>query len=285
MIDLSRQLGPTRADHRLTLTTALPVTIADVTGATSLYYTPAGGGNQIMLFTTAGISVNVVLIEQTLALGTLTSGKPYDVFVWWDGGFQKEYVVWTNDTTRATALALNGGVWVKSGTTYKRYVGSFYTTSTTATEDSAAKRFLWNTYNRVWREMKVVESTDSWTYETDTYRSANASTVNRLQFVLGISEDPVFAEVFGLVNRSIDGHATVGIGLDATNTNSAKVYGGYAKATHYVPCKAVYDKTIAAGLHFLQWLEKAEASGTVTWYGDAGAATTYQFGMFGRVKA
>jgi hypothetical protein len=204
-------------DFRLTLTTALPVTTADVTGATTIYCTPYKG-NQIALYT-GSAWVTRSSAEFSLALGTLTSGKPYDVFCYDNAGTPTlEFLVWTNDTTRATALAYQDGVLVKSGTATRRYLGTFYTTSTTETEDSKANRYLWNYYNRSNRSMRRVDA-GTWTYTTLTYRQANNSTANQLNMVIGVSEDSVRASVVQAARNDTGIVSTyTALGLDSTTT-------------------------------------------------------------------
>lgn len=148
---------PHMCEGRLTLTSGTAVTVGDVTGATNVYFTPYGG-NRISLYTGSAWEI-VEFAETTEALGTLTSGLNYDVFGYNNGGtLDLEKVAWTNDTTRATALVLQDGVLVKSGATTRRFLGTFRTTSTTATEDSVTKRFLSNYYNRQTRGMKKLGS-------------------------------------------------------------------------------------------------------------------------------
>lgn len=146
-------LGSDFAQHaiipggRLTLTSGTPVTTSDVTGATSIYYTPYVS-NVISLWTGTRWQP-IEFSEYTLALGTLTSGKPYDVFAYLSSGaLACEVLAWTNDTTRATAITIQDGRYCKSGDKTRLYLGTFYTTATTTTEDSAGKRYLWNAYNR-----------------------------------------------------------------------------------------------------------------------------------------
>ena len=51
-----------------------------------------------------------VTTPHSLALGTLTSGKNYDVFGYVSGGaLTLESLVWTSDTARATAVTLQDG--------------------------------------------------------------------------------------------------------------------------------------------------------------------------------
>src|ERR1051325_5536196 len=81
---------------RLTLTTAVPVTTSDVTGAGTIYLTPYKG-NQIWLYDGSAQWNLFNLTEISLAL-TLTSGKPYDIFCFDSSGTPTlESLVWTND--------------------------------------------------------------------------------------------------------------------------------------------------------------------------------------------
>jgi hypothetical protein len=128
-------------EGRLTLTSGVPITTSDVTGATNVYFTPYRG-NRIALFDGTGWR-KYQFTELTLALGTLTSGLPYDVFIYDNAGtLTLELLAWTNGTTRATAIALQDGVPSKTGALTRRLLGTFVTTSTTATEDSDSNRYL-----------------------------------------------------------------------------------------------------------------------------------------------
>ena len=268
-------------DFRLTLTSGTSITTADVTGATTIYLTPHTG-NSIALYDGANWAL-LTSSEVSLALGTLTSGLPYDVFAYDNAGtLTLEFLAWTNNTTRATALVRQNGVWCKTGVLTRRYVGTFYTTSTTTTEDSYAKRFLWNVNNRIRRPLKnVTEITDSWTYTTAAFREANANTANRLQYVCGLSEDLVEAFVHILTYRTVDVHSTVGIGIDVTNADSSQIRGMYALASEYEVVRAEYRGYPGIGFHFLSWLEYSNASGTVTWFGDGGQPILIQGGISG----
>src|SRR5688572_3646151 len=178
---------------RLTLTTGLPVTTADVTAAANVFFTPYKG-NRVAVYS-GSVWELLTFTQLTISLASgFSSGKPYDVFAYNNAGvLALETLVWTNDTTRATALALQDGVYVKSGDATRRYIGTFYTTSATTTEDSAAKRFVWNYCNRVPRFMQVIEATASWNYTTLTWRQARATATNQLDYVCGVAEDIVEA--------------------------------------------------------------------------------------------
>ena len=261
-------------NFRLTLTTGVPVTTADVTGATTIYCTPYKG-NRIALYD--GSTWNIRSSAQfSLALGTLTSGKPYDVFCYDNAGTPTlEFLVWTNDTTRATALAYQDGVLVKSGATTRRYLGTFYTTATTTTEDSQAKRYLYNYYHRVSKDMLRLESTASWTYTTAVVRQANASTSNQLNFLIGVAEDAVIAQLkVAAENTTVGVEITSGISLDSTSTiaSGANSEDLIKVANSRSTFNSNYVGIPAAGRHFLSWNEYSVATGTTTWYGSAGRA-------------
>lgn len=265
-------------DFRLTLTSGTPVTTSDVTAAGTIYACPYKG-KQIALYD--GTIWNIrTSAEFSLALSGLTSGKPYDVFCYDNAGTPTlEFLVWTNDTTRATALAYQDGVLVKSGATTRRYLGTFYTTSTTTTEDSAAKRYLWNYYHRADRTLvAALETTNTWTYTTNTWRQANANAANQLDFVVGVAEDAVFAHVSTSArNGAAQQEAYVGIGVDSTTTNSATLMPNqniFYTATHLLALTAEYVGIPGTGRHYLAWLEiDVTATGTTTWLGDNGGIT------------
>jgi len=259
--------APTRENNfRLTLTTGVPVTTTDVMGASTVFLTPYNG-NQIALY--SGTTWELLTTAQvSLALSGLTSGRPYDVFAWNNAGtVTLETLVWTNDTTRATALAYQDGVLVRSGSTTRRYLGTFYSTGATTTEDSQANRFLWNYYNRVQRFMVRYETTGSWTYSSTTVRQANGSTANQLNFVVGIAEDSVEASLVTAATQTIGGTAAyIGIGLNATTYNVRFIASGiYGNITHMTLPPTVVVPAI--GRNYLAWIEQGVGTGVTTWQG------------------
>lgn len=279
----------TSSSGRITLTTGVPVTTADVTAATTIFFTPYGG-NEIGLFDGSNWA-NFAFDEISIAVPA-TMNTMYDVFAFLSGGFVALATnAWTNDTTRATAIALQDGVYVEdSGLRTRRYLGSFRTTGVSGqTEDSAAKRYLWNYANRVDRPMVVIEATNSWTYTTATYRQANAATANQLDFVVGVSEDAVQANVFGMFQQTdVNIQAGVAIGFDSTSapaTNCVRDYVPNWGSTRNMPIKASVTLIPAVGRHTLVWLEISEAgTGTTTFLGDNGGSVI-QTAILGRCRA
>lgn len=266
---ISAPLPLSTVEGRLTLTTAVPVTTGDVTSATTMYFTPYGG-DRISLYDGTRWKA-YKFTEISLALGTLTAAKPYDVFIYDNSGtLTLEFLVWTNATTRATALVLQNGVYVKSGATTRRYLGTFYTASTTTTEDSATKRYLYNYYNRVTKLMVVNDTANSWTYTTATWRQANANTANKVEFVIGVDEEPAEASVAVTVVNATVVNGAVGIGLDTTTDgNFAQIKAGFLAS--YVHIQARGSLYTGIGYHYLSWNEYSDALGATTWYGDNGS--------------
>ena len=273
-------------EFRLTLTSATPVTNSDVTSATTVYVSPYKG-NRIALYD-GSTRWNVRSSAEMSIAVPATTDTMYDLFCYDNSGTPTlEALAWSSDTARATNLTLQDGVLVKSGATTRRYLGSFRTTGVSGrTEDSFAKRYVWNYYNRVRRAMRVLEATNSWTYTNTTIRQANGSTANQLDMVVGWSEDVVTADIFvSVFNTNAQVQVVVGVGLDATNTFTAGnlCYGMTNAANTTLIVTAQWKGYVGHGRHFLSWNEHSAATGTTTWVGDGGLTTTQQSGIHGEL--
>lgn len=278
-------VNPATCDFRLTTESGVAYSTADRISQGTIYltarqdsgFTDSGSGGRIALFDgTRWILYNNAQISLALSV---SSGTLYDVFVYDNGGtLTLELTAWSSATVRATALELKDGVLVKTGATTRRYMGTIRGSGVNVTEDSATKRFVWSYYHRTPRLLQKVEVADSWTYATATWRSANNSTANRVEFVIGVNESPVEARVDAAQNGSATQIGTVGIGLDSTSANSAQVY---IEGNSYFSTSAAYQGYPGIGYHFLQWLEYAR-TGTVTFFGDAGIVTL-QSGIHGSI--
>lgn len=355
-------------EGRLTLTSGTPVTTADVTGATSVYFTPYSG-NHISLY--SGSVWNLYAFsETTLSLGTLVNAQMYDVFMYDNAGtLTLESNEWANATVtitnatpavvtwtghgmstgqsitfttsgglptglsantqyfvtvvnadtfklstslatvasatfiatssagsgthtghqpqaRQTNIVLQDGVYVKSGATTRRYLGSFMTTTTTTTEDSVSKRFLWNNYNRVLRNMKVVDTTNTWTYSTATWRQVRATLTNKFEAIFGLTDTTVTIRGFHIASNSGGNVFTAtGIGVNSTSVNSAPVQAGGAANSQINLNACFYDGFAPLGYSSFNWLEIAQASGTSTWYGTTASVSFIQTGLTGFIQA
>lgn len=261
-------------EGRLTLTTVTPVTTADVTAATTVYFTPYKG-NRIGLYDGSSAWVVRSFTELSIALGTDAANLPYDVFAYDNSGTVAiERLVWTNTTTRATALVLQNGVLVKSGATTRRYLGTYLTTATIGqTEDSDLKRYVWNYYNRIPKRLRVADATASWVYTTATYRQANAATGNQVAIVNGYLEELLALEAYhSFANSTADVEASTSIGEDSTSAGTATTMSQSATSTVVnikQQVRATLIKAPAVGYHYYAWLEKSAATGACTWYGTS----------------
>ena len=135
------------------------------------------------------------------------------------------------------------------------------------------KRFVWNYYNRVEREMYVTDATTSWNYSTATYRQANANSANQVDFVIGIAED---ACEFGLMAGATTSASTLRrvysvIGIDSTTGPyrgvCALIVNNSQIGTGFTSLRTV----LAAGHHYAAWVEAGAGTDTQTFFSSAGA--------------
>lgn len=267
------------AQGRLTLTSATAVTTSDVTAATTVYFTPYTG-NRIALYN--GSAWEMLNFSEISIAVPATTNTLYDVWAYNNSGsVALEATAWTNDTTRATALVLQNGVYCKTGALTRRYLGSFRTTGSSGqTEDSKAKRYVWNYYNRVARQLRVTESAASWTYSTATWRAANNSATNRVDFVRGLNEDVVSVTMSAsVINSTATFRQTaIGFGEDTTTTVTGRYTQDCSGNAASRTLHAYYDDMPSAGRHFLSWNEYGGGTDTQTWYSGG------YFGIFGQVR-
>lgn len=260
---------------RLTLTTGVPVTTANVTAATNIYVTPYKGNN-VALFT-AGAWQDYLFTETTLAVPN-TASQMYDVFLYDNAGtLTLDATAWTNDTTRATALAIQDGVYCKTGALARRYVGSFRTTSVMGqTEDSLSNRFVWNFYNRVLKPMSFFIATQSWSYTSTTIRQANANAAAQINFIVGVSEDSVSSHLIVTAVNASNASASAGIGLNSTTAFAAASAVGAGGTVGPDSVSSRYVGYPAIGKNSLTWLEAGNGSIATTFYGATGGISAPQ---------
>jgi hypothetical protein len=110
--------------------------------------------------------------------------------------------VWTNDTTRGTGIAtladdLNSGIYVYASNSAMVYVGTIRTISTTQTDDSAARRYVWSMYNRNVKRLFAApgyvdnNAANTWTHNSATFTNVNAGGATadyQVGFVIGLAQ-------------------------------------------------------------------------------------------------
>lgn len=269
---------------RLTLSSTLPVPTSDVTAATTLYYLPYNGGYISIYNGTAWGLIQIPSAGVNISVPSTTNTN-YDVFALdaGAGSLTLELVAWTNNTTRATAIVRQDGVYCKQGELTKRYVGTIRTTGVSGQcEDSQSKRFCWNAYNQVERFLLVTDTTDTWAYGTAAWRQARASTANQVELVVGLSEHAAEFTVVasGFTNS---GFAATGIGINSTSANSAQTRGGQAGSGGIATMVSKYRGYLSIGYSYVAWLEIGSAAGG-SFYGDLGDIVV-QSGLSGMVRS
>lgn len=295
---------------RLTLTTAMPVTTSDVTGATTIRYTPFKH-DKVMLFDGSRWRIRTftelsqATTDTTKSPAAVANNSNYDLFVWDDAGTLRlsRGPLWSSDTARGTGAGttelerLNGRMvnkyTITNGPFAQRglYVGTVRSNGSAQINDSASLRHVWNAFNRVIRNLQnPFELTDSWSYTTFTVRQANNSTSNQFDLVIGLAEEPVRARVYATVlTNGSGGGGDVGIGVDGTSRTVGTLWtqAGAASAALgaglSIPTFAEWQGHPGIGRHFFTWLERGASSGTSTWYGDNNGGS--QSGLIGEFLA
>jgi hypothetical protein len=365
------------ADGRLTLTSGSPVTTADVTAATTLYYTPYTG-NSISLFDGTSTWTVRTFSELSLSLSGYTANTNYDIYAFWNGsavalesqtwGTDTEYNItgvslaasavvtytvtdsankfavgdvvcvqgitgnvgdvvhgawvvtavggtgnnrtvtlgyldssgktYTSggtirklDNTR-TAPVYQNGVLVKSGATTRRYLGTIMTTGTAGqTEDSIARRFVWNYANRRERKLAHSDDTDSWSVARNgnyVWVPANSKAINRVQFTCGMAEDMIRVDVCGCFAGGTSSFVLASISVDKVDYNSVwdqykgKMYLSLNSSGNFLPMYASYED-VFTGYHFLTWVEYANTTSLTSYGRDSSSFKLRQIGMGGYI--
>ena len=297
----------TAPQGRLTLTSATPITVADVTGATTVYYTPYTGDYVAVSVNATNTYEMTTFAEVSLALSAThhATNTNYDLFVIRDTDNSPILCsgpAWTNDTTRSAAISRPNGIWANTASMTVRYgaganttktaaageavyVGTIRTGSAGETEDSNAKRFVWNAYGRVARSMRVLETTNFWTYSTADWRQLNNSAANQLAFVRGWDFDSASATTSVYCNTS---SGTVGlglgIGLDSSTAFNAGSLPAYQDVgTTFSQLHSHYTGFPGLGYHTLRAIERGGAN--AYFYGDDPASVPMSSGIIGVVAA
>ncbi len=252
---------------RLTLESGVPVSASDQAAKTTLYFCPYKG-SQIALYDGSSSWNVLTFAELSLSLSGYTASRPYDIWVYNNSGSAAlESTVWTDGTTRATALALQNGILVKSGATTRRYVGTIFINSSGGqTDDKLTARFVWNYYNRLPRKLLKKDTTvNSWTYN-GTWRQLHNDSTNKVEVITGVAED-----VNSLIHscRTIQSDtisSLIGIGINETNANSADTP-GYARLFQQISITAFLYHNPTAGHTYYAALEASE-SGAAEFYSN-----------------
>jgi hypothetical protein len=299
-------LVPQVCQGRLTTESATPVSSSDRSAQSTLYWTPCTPNGSSVTSGLVGFYdgtryVVLSLTELSLNLDTAEAGGPidvneiYDVFIDYAAGTPALVIgpSWTNDTTRATALAKQGSLVVLTGDTDWRWVGTIRASASGDTEDSLTKRFVWNAYNQVPRPLAVTDATSTYTYNATDWRQVRATSTNQVAIVCGAVgcvelTARLCAEAYSKGSGSVFAHTGIGVDWSSGAGNEqVRLGSGYYNAdVIYIGIStASIQSTPAAGYHTYVWIEACGAARTTNFYGGNGYEADDPSGMIGSVLA
>lgn len=270
---------------RLTLSTNDPVTVSDVSTSSIVYFTPYKG-NRISLYVPGyGWKVHT-FTELSLDISGYSASTNYDIFIYDNAGvLTLEGTAWSNATLRAVALVSQDGRWTKNGYPNKLYLGTIRCHSAGVACDTWSARFCWNNYNRVHRPLKIIESANSWSYNLQTFRPFNNNSANKVEYVVGLVEDPLYLFCQASTNPNPQNTPIIGIGVDSSSTSTPTItFQGNGPANYGFPAHAIFNDFPSLGYHYLMMLEKCELASAITFYGDNNLSY-FQSGAFGWILA
>lgn len=295
---------------RPTLTSSVPVTTSDVSGATSIYATPVGG-NQVAIYDGTDF-VPRTFAEITLALDSNSghtnyhqSGKNFDGFLYYDSGAVGFGTgpAWSSDSARGTGAGTTelevyqgqtvnkNSITLRFGSTsgntiviaarQATYFMSFRATANGQASDTKLNRLLFSAYNQALRPLFVGDNTVSWSYTTGTWRSANGNSANSFTVLLGLVGSLADVRAVGAAQASSNTagmFAETAVGLNSNTAPASGSLFAYSSLTTgttilgLFSAIASYTDTPPLGLNTFYWLEFG-ASG-----GSGGAGTQSWFG-------
>lgn len=289
---------------RLTLTTGTPVMNADATAQTTVYYdtyvgnqVPVYNGTAWVYYTITSDEISLALDSNSGHTGYQASGSLFDIFAGNNGGITLcTGPAWGTTTSRGTGAGTTqisrlNGIYVNTvsmtcrdgtgaGSTFVcavnecTYLGTMYATANGQTgmqfrPDSAAGgsntiMALYNAYNRVKMAGQSRDSTSTWTYATATWRSANASTSNRVTYIDGLGFSPVDATYDSTI--SVSGSVAGIIAVNQDSTSAVPVTNSEVSTAQNVSAFVRDNLQASLGLHYIQAMEFATGA-TVTYAG------------------
>lgn len=287
---------------RLTLTSDAPVMTTDAVNATIVYYAPYVG-NIIPLYNGSNYTNRTfTLLTLPLEATKQAAGSLYDVFAFldvnesltigfgpaWTSSSARGTGAGTTELARVNGLLLNANAMTLNNcaTTYNiganrgTYLGTVATTTGTAGqtamqfEPSAAAGGtnnwlgVWNAYNRVLISSVERDANRSWSYNSGTWRVADAGgtgsgLLNRITWVDGLAQSHVHATYKLGVQAAVSGGiASVGVWFNATSGTP----GGYIASTLNNSSTGMdvvvmaEDRFVGLGRNFVQAAESASTS-------------------------
>jgi hypothetical protein len=198
---------------RLSTSNTSPLSPSSATAVGTVYLMP-WSGQHIELYdsvTTTWISMQVTS-PPSIVLSALTADRMYDIFAYYVAAdlptpatVAIEALIWTNVSTRATAISFQDGVVCKTGDKTRMYLGTMYVDAAKkvtchvgvsgATITTRGTWGLFNYHNRVPVYLTALQATSSWAYTTATWRAWNTTQASFFcDIVLGVDDQVLDAE-------------------------------------------------------------------------------------------
>jgi hypothetical protein len=285
---------------RLTLVSGLPVMGTSNAAATSVIWTPTGGGMVPIYNGTSFVMTPVAEISQattdtTKSPAAVGASQVFDLFVWNDAGTIRctRGPAWTNSTTRGyTFTSVNGiplntsaitngpgaslGTWVgtiasNAGSTIDFIYGA-------AGAGGVAGVFnVWNAYNQAEIDCKVINTSATYTYTTATVRQADASAGMQVSLVNGSATSVIDVSYKDFFQPAATGAAAIiGVSLDATNAfnTAAEAYFQSQGGSSFSFMETRDQIKPGIGSHFFAAVEKGDGTNANN-FNTSGAANIF----------
>lgn len=270
---------PEANGFRLSCTTsAVPTT--DINSSGTIYLVPFTSDRISLYDGTNWYSRSTSGSSVSLSLSGLTASKVYDVFAYWTGSAValELSAAWTNDTTRADALAQQNGVWVKSGTTTRRHVGYFYAKTTTTTCDDKGNRIVINRDNVVKRVATIKpgysndNAVSSISFSSNaTYKRLNGGTNDTVNFLAPLGGRDFSAAITITATVNAGDQIRAGVGIDSTTSakNTCAISATSSQVLLSVSLHHEEDPgSLSEGYHYVSFLASMTNANTATIWSD-----------------
>lgn len=251
-------------------------TVGGVTAGTVYYYNRASSTTGSLHTTLANALAGSSKVDLTASVTASFTG------------ISLELLAWSSGTARATAVVLQDGYYVKTGDAKRLLVGSFYTTSTTVTQDTARQRLLYNQFNQVERTLQVndADADAQWTTTSATIRQANANVLNQVEVFCGLAGPRVSLMLLQESANSGANGAYTGFGINSITAFAASpgaVFLDYGASNKYLASTTPMTYFPALGFTYIAWLENGGSAGTTTFLGTKNSPLYSSTGLYGGV--
>lgn len=178
-------------------------------------------------------------------------------------------------------LQIQNGRYCKTQDATRLYLGSWFNlnpSGTSTTSDNLGTRYVWNMYNQVPRQLQAHETTANWTYNSTTFRQANANGSNQIVVLSGLGRTVLSLDLKADCTPASTSDGRASIGEDSATaseasavTNNTAEQGGYVNpnaANYTIALLARLRKNVPIGKHTYTWIEANSGGGATTFYGD-----------------